>query len=92
MSRNSALLRWGALGSIGQRNTTICGSFWQVAAYMAFSTGVPAGHGHRYGSNVAAGWAAIVPPDGWTEDDTDDLRDLIDWRADVRDRQREAAG
>jgi len=28
-------------------------SFFQVAADMAFSMGVPAGHGHRYGSNVA---------------------------------------
>jgi hypothetical protein len=33
-----------------------------------------------------------VPPEGLTEDDTDDLRDLIDRRADVRDRKKEAAG
>ncbi|MGI9643023.1 MAG: alpha/beta hydrolase [Acidimicrobiia bacterium] len=67
-------------------------TFWQIAADMAFSMGVPAGHGHRYGSNVAAGWAAIVPPDGWTDTDTDDLRDLIDQRADERDRRKESAG
>lgn len=67
-------------------------TFWQIAADMAFSMGVPAGHGHRYGSNVAAGWAAVIAPDGWSDDDTDALRALIDERAEDRDRKKEAAG
>ena len=41
-------------------------TFWLVAADMAFSTGVPAGHGHSYGAEPVAAWADIAPPDGWT--------------------------
>jgi uncharacterized membrane protein len=49
-------------------------TFWQVAADLAFSTGVPDGHGHSYGANVADGWAAIAAPPGWTDADTDRLK------------------
>ncbi len=67
-------------------------TFWQVAADMAFSMDVPAGHGHRYGSNVVDGWVEISAPDGWTDDDTEALRTLIDERAEERDRKKDAAG
>ena len=67
-------------------------SFFQVAADMAFSMGVPAGHGHRYGSNVVEGWVQLSAPEGWTDDDTAALRQLIDERADERDEKKEAAG
>jgi len=67
-------------------------TFWQVAADMAFSMGVPAGHGHRYGSNVVDGWVQTSAPSGWTDDDTEALRTLIDQRADARDARSEAAG
>ena len=43
-------------------------AFFQVAADMAFSMDVPAGHGHRYGSNVVDGWVEISAPEGWTDD------------------------
>ena len=66
-------------------------SFFQVAADMAFSMGVPAGHGHRYGSNVVEGWVQLSAPDGWTTDDTEALRQLIDQRAEERDQRKEAA-
>jgi len=66
-------------------------SFFQVAADMAFSMGVPAGHGHRYGSNVVEGWVQLSAPDGWTEDDTQALRQLTDERAEERDKKKEAA-
>ena len=66
-------------------------SFFQVAADMAFSKGVPAGHGHRYGSNVVEGWVQLSAPDGWTTDDTEALRTLIDQRAEERDQRKEAA-
>ena len=49
-------------------------TFWQVAADLAFSTGVPDGHGHSYGANVADGWVAIAAPPGWTDADTDRLK------------------
>ena len=39
-------------------------TFWQVAADMAFSVGVPAGHGHRYGSNVVEGWTRDLVTSG----------------------------
>jgi uncharacterized membrane protein len=53
-------------------------TFWQVAADLAFSTGVPDGHGHSYGANVADGWEAIVAPPGWTNADTDRLKTTLD--------------
>ncbi|GAG10262.1 unnamed protein product, partial [marine sediment metagenome] len=47
--------------------------------------------GHRYGSNVVDGWVALAAPDGWTEADTLELRQLIDTRAEERDAKKEAA-
>ena len=52
-------------------------TFWQVTADMAFSTGVPAGHGHNYGAQAVAAWADIVPPDGWTAERTAALTGII---------------
>ena len=66
-------------------------TFFQVAADMAFSMDVPAGHGHRYGSNVVDGWVELSAPDGWTDADTEALRALIDERADERNARKEAA-
>jgi len=67
-------------------------SFFQVAADMAFAMGVPAGHGHRYGSNVVEGWVQLSAPDGWTGEDTEALRELIDERAEDRNERKDAAG
>ncbi|HEY7485827.1 MAG TPA: alpha/beta-hydrolase family protein [Streptosporangiaceae bacterium] len=53
-------------------------TFWQVTADMCFSTGVPSGHGHRYGTNVVDGWAAVLTPNGWTPADTTRLKQLLD--------------
>jgi len=52
-------------------------TFWQTAADMAFSTGVPAGHGHDYGVNPVNAWAEIDPPPGWTAQKTDALRQIL---------------
>ncbi|HEU4426686.1 MAG TPA: alpha/beta-hydrolase family protein [Pilimelia sp.] len=52
-------------------------TFWQVTADMAFSTGVPDGHGHSYGAATVAAWADIVPPDGWTPERTAELTEII---------------
>ncbi|MCA2211591.1 alpha/beta hydrolase [Jidongwangia harbinensis] len=57
-------------------------TFWQVTADMAFSTGVPAGHGHSYGAEPVAAWAEIAPPDGWTPQRTAELTGLIATRDD----------
>jgi uncharacterized membrane protein len=52
-------------------------TFWQVTADLVFSTGVPDGHGHRYGSDYADGWAGVLQPSGWTDADTERLRQLL---------------
>ncbi|MFB9361298.1 alpha/beta hydrolase [Actinoplanes nipponensis] len=52
-------------------------TFWLVTADMAFSTGVPAGHGHSYGAEPVAAWADIAPPAGWTPRRTAELTELI---------------
>lgn len=55
-------------------------AFWQTSVDMAVSYGVQAPHGHRYGTGAVDGWAAVVPPDGWTAADTDRLRAYIGQR------------
>ena len=35
------------------------------------------GFGHDYRNNLAAAWAAIYPPDGWTDADTQQLNELL---------------
>jgi uncharacterized membrane protein len=50
---------------------------FQLLADLAYSTGVPGGHGHKYGSNTTDGWVAIVPPAGWTDADTQRLKLII---------------
>jgi uncharacterized membrane protein len=52
-------------------------TFLQVSADMAVALNVPDGHGHRYIANVADGWAAVLPPPGWTQEKTDRLRPLL---------------
>jgi uncharacterized membrane protein len=45
---------------------------------LAFATDVPSGHRHVYGSSVADGRVALLPPPGWTTADTVHLRALLD--------------
>lgn len=52
-------------------------TFWQVTADMAFSTGVPDGHGHSYRADYVDGWAEVAQPPGWTDADTERLRPMI---------------
>jgi uncharacterized membrane protein len=52
-------------------------TFWQVAADLAFSTGVPDGHGHSYRSDYVDAWAQVAQPPGWTEEDTARLRAVV---------------
>ncbi|WP_411058807.1 alpha/beta hydrolase [Streptomyces sp. E11-3] len=55
-------------------------AFWQTTVDMAVSYGVDAPHGHRYGAGSVNGWAAVLPPKGWTDQDTEQLRKHIDGR------------
>jgi uncharacterized membrane protein len=52
-------------------------TFWQVTADMVYSTGVPDGHGHQYGTQSMRAWADIAPPDGWTAAKTAALDPII---------------
>ncbi|WP_231619227.1 alpha/beta hydrolase [Nonomuraea sp. SBT364] len=52
-------------------------TFWQVLVDMTAGLSVPPGHGHRYGPNIADGWAAVAAPPGWADADTARLRALL---------------
>jgi uncharacterized membrane protein len=52
-------------------------TFWQVTADLPFSTGVPAGHGHKYTSEYVDGWNAIMRPAGITSQDLANLRKIV---------------
>jgi uncharacterized membrane protein len=45
-------------------------TFWQVTGDMFIGVAAPPGHGHHYGPEVPAAWAAILHPPGWTESET----------------------
>jgi uncharacterized membrane protein len=49
-------------------------TFWQVSADLTNAEGMPAGHGHNYRNTILDGWAAVVPPEGWTAADTERIR------------------
>jgi uncharacterized membrane protein len=49
-------------------------TFWGVSGDMVFSTGVPDGHGHKYGKMPTDAWSYVAPPDGWTQAKTDALK------------------
>ncbi|ROS31074.1 alpha/beta-hydrolase family protein [Cellulomonas sp. PhB150] len=52
-------------------------TFWRSTIDLFVAASVPAGHGHNYHQEYADGWAAIAPPEGWTEPDTDVLREVV---------------
>ena len=49
-------------------------TFWEVSGDMVFSTGVPDGHGHKYGKMPTEAWSYVAPPDGWTQQKTEALK------------------
>ena len=52
-------------------------TFWQVTADLPFSTGVPAGHGHKYTTEYVDGWYAVMRATGFTPADLAALRTAI---------------
>lgn len=60
-------------------------TFWQVAADLPNAQSVPDGHGHRYGTLVLDGWAAIAAPPDWTAERSDRIRAYLEESA-VRER------
>ncbi|MEE2033829.1 alpha/beta hydrolase [Rhodococcus chondri] len=53
-------------------------TFWQITADLPFSTGFPAGHGHKYSSEYVDGWNAVMQPTDITPEQLTDLREIID--------------
>lgn len=53
-------------------------TFAQVTINQFFAAKMPAGHGHNYTSDIAAAWAALSSPEGWDDQKTSELQDLID--------------
>jgi uncharacterized membrane protein len=49
----------------------------QLAADQMVANDVPAGQGHQFGQAPVHAWAAILPPPGWTDEDTARLADEI---------------
>ena len=52
-------------------------TFWQVTVDMVFSIETPDGYGHKYQQGTIDAWAAILQPEGWTEDDTARLHEWV---------------
>ncbi|MFJ4650738.1 alpha/beta-hydrolase family protein [Nocardia sp. NPDC088792] len=53
-------------------------TFWQVSADLAHAQGVPAGHGHKYGTQVLDAWEAVAQPPDITPDLTERIRIALD--------------
>ena len=47
------------------------------AADQMVANDVPAGQGHQFGQEPVYAWAAILPPPGWTAEDTERLAHVI---------------
>jgi len=52
-------------------------TFWQVTADLPFSTGVPAGHGHKYTTEYVDAWNAVMRPSGLTPDEIAAVRTAV---------------
>jgi uncharacterized membrane protein len=56
-------------------------TMWQVAADLAGAGSVPRGHGHLYKSGeYLDGWVGISRPEGWTDEETSELAEILDAR------------
>jgi uncharacterized membrane protein len=44
---------------------------------MMLQLDVPPGFGHDYSTDYVNGWAQVLPPDGWTEADTERLDEFL---------------
>lgn len=53
-------------------------SIVQAVGDMLDQLGPPAGFGHDYSTEYVRGWAAVLPPEGWTDADTERLEKFID--------------
>ncbi|MHC1563211.1 alpha/beta-hydrolase family protein [Actinomycetospora sp. C-140] len=52
-------------------------TFWQTTVDLARAQSLTPDHGHRYDALLVDGWAAVAPPPGWTDADTDRARQVF---------------
>ncbi|NVJ04815.1 alpha/beta-hydrolase family protein [Myxococcus sp. AM001] len=52
-------------------------TFWQVTADLPLGMEVPAGYGHVYTGEHVDAWVALLRPDGWTDEQTARLREVL---------------
>ena len=52
-------------------------TFWQVVIDLPLAYGVPNGHGHKYDQKVVGGWASVLTPANWSDDDTSRLKEIL---------------
>ncbi len=52
-------------------------TFFQVGLDQAIAGGSPPGDGHTYTDTMVYAWAAVLPPQGWTVEDSDELQKFI---------------
>jgi uncharacterized membrane protein len=50
----------------------------QAVGDLLNQLGVPPGFGHNYASEYVKGWTSVMPPEGWTDTDTERLAQFID--------------
>ena len=53
-------------------------TFVQEVADLVAGFSAPSGYGHNYTVDFASAWAAVVPPPGWSADDTQRLQAYVD--------------
>ncbi|MGO1316584.1 MAG: alpha/beta hydrolase [Cellulomonadaceae bacterium] len=52
-------------------------TFLQLTSDLLNAGNAPFGHGHEYQGEYAQAWAEVTPVDGWTDQDTADLRQAV---------------
>jgi len=62
----------------------------QAVADMLDQLGPPPGFGHDYSTEYVKGWASVLPPDGWTNADTERLQKFIDAAAEDSEAAEDA--
>ena len=52
-------------------------TFWQVTADLPFSTGVPAGHGHKYTTEYVDSWNVVMRTEGVTAEELTAIKTAV---------------
>jgi len=53
-------------------------TYFQLVIDLILGTNAPVGHGHKFGPAQAEAWSLILPPNGWTTEDSEALVAVVD--------------